>query len=114
MSISDKEKLIIDRIVQGLPENYRNAAIRDLAEARIEIENIDKSSFVFYYDNRDPSLAQRPISDEWRVKDSDGEMVSIIIYVGKDRRLREIEFIREAAGPLLGPLWDTLEKISYE
>lgn len=95
----------------------RNQLVLDIQNCTIEDMVPDGSILQFHIDGyeRPPFRGQDPFRGEDRfpvegsIKDADGEEMDVLIFSDYNNRVLELEFIRYADGPMLGPDWSSFK-----
>jgi hypothetical protein len=99
----------VRQIVAHLEPEERARLSADLDVAEVECGNDVGSIFEF----RLPGYralhrsGQMPLPVEGRVRDADGEMLDVVLYVDPNGHLFELELLRWAEGNVIGPDWRT-------
>ena len=99
----------VRQIVAHLAPEERARLSADLAVAEVEPGNDVGSLFEFRLPgylalNRN---GQMPLPVEGKVRDADGEMLDVVVYVDPNGHLFELELLRWSDGYVQGPDWRT-------
>lgn len=100
---------VVRQIVARLEPGERTRLLQDLDIATVERGNPAGSILEFRLPGYRalPRSGQRPLLVEARVRDADGEMLDVVLFVDPNGHLYELELIRWADGDVIGPDWRT-------
>ncbi len=99
----------VRQMVAHLAPEQRARLSADLDVADVELGNDVGSIFEF----RLPCYralhrsGQMPLPVEGKVRDADGEMLDVVLYIDPNGHLFELELLRWAEGYVIGPDWGT-------
>jgi len=105
--VTPNERAVIAAIADALPSSQGKAVKADLALSKIIEMAADGSRLVFgIADYERPKYrGQHPLAVEGTMKDVDGADLHVLLHVDENERLFELELIRWAEGPVIGPDW---------
>jgi len=109
-SLSAEESAFIRAVADKFVGPTRDTIISDVLLAKVCPATSDGSRLTFDLCGyrRDSDAGQTPLEIEGRMLDSDGAQLSVVLFVDKNERLLELEFIRWETGNLISPDWRSL------
>ncbi|MGB3044023.1 MAG: hypothetical protein WBB98_12645 [Xanthobacteraceae bacterium] len=107
--LSPAEISVITKIANMLSDNRRAQLLKDMANAKAQVESSQRTIFNIAGYKRPPDIGQHSFGVEGRLFDRDGVQLNLDLYADQNDRLLELELLRIGAGDVLAPKWETLE-----
>ncbi len=108
--LTPDERTLITRVAAMLDEPEASTLLDDMRNARAEPMLGDGSIIRFHIEGyrRPAQTGQHTWRIEGTMKDSDGALVSVLLFADPADRLFELEYVRWHGGSLLNPDWATI------
>jgi hypothetical protein len=110
-NLTSTERELIRKIAERLPSQECETLLCDLSNAIAK--NVPGQSGRVQFNivgyQRPAYRGQHPFPVEGKVKDRDGEELTVLLHADENGRLLELELIRFDASDVLGPDWSTLQ-----
>lgn len=113
LSRLDAELALIRRVAHACQDARLDAFVRTLDSASVESRLSDRSLLRFRRSGaacRGEGQLQK-ISGNWKILDSDGTCLDLLLFADAAGDILEMEFIRYEGGALIEPVWDTLQRV---
>lgn len=107
--LSPAEISVITKIANMLSDNRRAQLLKDMANAKAQVDSSQRTIFHIAGYERPPYAGQYSFGVEGRLFDRDGVQLCLDLYADQNDRLLELELLRIEDGDVLAPKWETLE-----